>query len=634
MHVPVPRSTTVALLAMALIVCAGGAAVASQPAKTVLLISWGPEEFPSNTIISAAVAQVLTTDPTTPVDYYAEYLESDRFPPGQAEPALRDYIRQKFRGRHIDLVIAYTDPAREFVMTHRHELFPDAPVVFGGLEVPPGTSRTADGGFTGILVGVAYRQTLEMALRLHPGTRRLFVIARGRPENLASLRAALDDTTKSLDVTYLSPPTLDELLRAVRAIPRGSLILYVYYAFDSQSRPMYSDAVERVVANAAPVPMYGTSDLFVGTGVVGGVVRSTADTGSQLAHTALAILNGTPASAIPIEHAPLVPILDWRQLTRWSIDESRLPPDADIRFRVPSVWEAYRRYVVWLTVALAAQLLLIAALLAQSGRRRAAEAVVRQREAALRKSFERIRQLAGKLITAQETTRANIARDLHDDVCQDLVGISMAVSSLTQNAAITDPGARAALTKVHEWTVGTAEGVRRLSHDLHPATLRLLGLAAALKSYCLEVEKRYGVQVTCEPAYEPARLDADLALCLFRIAQEALRNAAVHGEAQHLRVALDLVDDHLQLTIADDGVGFDVDAVLRDAGGLGLISMQERARLVGGDVHFTAAPGHGATVQVRVAMAPRVTITTPGQPPARLRMRRPHPARRRLAELA
>ena len=193
---------------------------------------------------------------------------------------------------------------------------------------------------------------------------------------------------------------------------------------------MTDEQIARLVASSARVPVYGTNERYVGTGVVGGVVRGTSETGVRVGELAREILHGARADDIPIENARLVPTFDWRQLRRWGLDVSRLPPGSDIRFRTPTAWESYKAYIIGTIIVVSAQLLLIAGLFAQRARRRRAEETIRAREATLRTSYERSRLLAGKLINAEEATRAGIARDLHDGVCQDLVGVSMAVASL------------------------------------------------------------------------------------------------------------------------------------------------------------------------------------------------------------
>ena len=149
--------------------------------------------------------------------------------------------------------------------------------------------------------------------------------------------------------------------------------------------------------------MYASSEISIGMGVVGGMIRAIDVVGTRVGEIARQILKGTPPEDIPIDTVPTTPIFDWRQVKRWGIDPSKLPPGSRILFRTPSVWETYRWYIVGTIVVVTAQLLLIAGLLRQRDRRRHAEETILAREASLRTSFERSRQLAGRLINAQET---------------------------------------------------------------------------------------------------------------------------------------------------------------------------------------------------------------------------------------
>src|SRR4030095_8200081 len=222
-------------------------------------------------------------------------------------------------------------------------------------------------------------------------------------------------------------PSVPRLLAAVRAVPQRSLIVYIWYTEDEPGNVNYSDEFARLIAQAPTVPVYGTSDFYIGSGIVGGMVRETQETASRSGELALRILSGTRAQDIPIEDARVVPMFDWRQILRWRIDPSRLPPGSDIRFKTPTVWESYRWYIVGTLVVVAAQLVLIVGLLTERASRRRAEA-------SLRTSYQRIRQMAGRLINAEEGARADIARDLHDDVCQQLVFVSMGVSTLKSSS--------------------------------------------------------------------------------------------------------------------------------------------------------------------------------------------------------
>jgi signal transduction histidine kinase len=246
--------------------------------------------------------------------------------------------------------------------------------------------------------------------------------------------------------------------------------------------------------------------------------------------------------------------------------------------------------------------LLIGALLGQRSRRRQVERAARVSEDALRSSNAQIRDLAGQLIFAQEVERTRIARDLHDDACQEVAAISVDVSTLRQrDATLQDSEVQQTLLSVQRRMARVAEGLRLLSHDLHPNLLKHAGLAAALEAHCTEVERQYHIRVRfqAEGQVEPA--NPVVMLSLFRIAQEALRNAAKHGHAQQIELALSEQDNSLKLSVTDDGGGFDPGGV-RHNGGLGLVSIEERARLVKGEVSIHSRPQQGTTISVRVPL--------------------------------
>jgi len=562
--------------------------------RTVLTIHLGAENFPSSPILDAAIRESLASRPDVPIDYFAEHLESDLLPEEQASQALKDYIQRKFQGRRIDLVIAVTDTSLRFVLDHREELFPGAPIVFSGLVVPQ-ISRSAGGGITGITLGIAYAETLRLALELHPSTQRVFVVAKGTDdETIESVRAELSGFSRQVSLTYLNEKTVPLLLSAVKAVPAGSVILYIWHTQQDPGIVRYPDEVARLVAQVAPVPVYGTSDFYIGTGVVGGVVRRTHETGSRIGEMALSILTGTRPEDIPIKAAQVVPVVDWRQVQRWGIAQSRLPATSQILFREPSAWERYEVYIVGAVTALLAQAALIAGLLIHRAKRQHAEQQMRHSQAALRKSYERVRNLGSRLLNAQEGERSRIARELYDDISQQLAVLTWDLKLLGRTVQGHGEAVAADAVKRAEEVVTS---VRDLSHRLHPARLRLVGLVEALDGLQSELS-RPDVTITFAHENVPPMLAPDLNLCLFRIVQEALQNALKYSKAHKVSVDLRGTSDAIALTIVDDGVGFDVDAVWGK--GLGLISMLERVEAIGGTLEIRSSPGAGTRLEVRV----------------------------------
>ncbi len=234
--------------------------------------------------------------------------------------------------------------------------------------------------------------------------------------------------------------------------------------------------------------------------------------------------------------------------------------------------------------------------------RKDAEERILESRAALEVSHRKIQQLAGRLIEARDAERARVARDLHDDVSQQLAGLSIAFSGLKQRLGELHVGddLQDDLRALQQRTSTLAQNVRHLSHDLHPTVLRHAGLVAALTTYCAELQRSHGIPLTCSAEGDFASISPAAALCLYRIAQEALRNVIAHAGAVGADVRLIRNGDQAELTIADDGKGFDVASSLERGRGLGLVSITERARIAGGTVKILTELKKGTRVCVQV----------------------------------
>ena len=224
----------------------------------------------------------------------------------------------------------------------------------------------------------------------------------------------------------------------------------------------------------------------------------------------------------------------------------------------------------------------------------------RRTEHALRQSYEQNQDLGGRLINAQEDERARIARDLHDDLSQQLAGVAIIVSGLKRKVG--KPGVESEVEQtfatLQERTAAAATAVRNLSHELHPGVLKHAGLTATLRGHCADIERHHQVTVTFNPGDGLDSLDSDVALCLFRVVQEALTNALRHARARTICVSLMTTAESVELNVVDDGVGFV--ASERTRSGLGLRSIHERVRFMQGNVSVDSRPGEGTKVLVRI----------------------------------
>jgi two-component system sensor histidine kinase UhpB len=231
----------------------------------------------------------------------------------------------------------------------------------------------------------------------------------------------------------------------------------------------------------------------------------------------------------------------------------------------------------------------------------AVSSIVEQRQAgqrALDRARRDMRELAGRLIATQEQERARLARDLHDDVNQRLAAASIDLSALRRrvpDTLATDVGA------VQAQVIAVSDDLRGLSHRLHPGWLSHAGLREALQALC-EASGRAGSSPRIDLSVPPevATLPGEIALCFYRIVQEALRNTLDHAGASRVAIAVMVATDHAVLRIADDGQGFDPDAPRVHASGIGLISMSERARLLGGRLDLRSTPGQGVELCIHL----------------------------------
>ncbi|HEV7669714.1 MAG TPA: tetratricopeptide repeat protein [Thermoanaerobaculia bacterium] len=231
------------------------------------------------------------------------------------------------------------------------------------------------------------------------------------------------------------------------------------------------------------------------------------------------------------------------------------------------------------------------------GRERAEENLEGSR-LALAASRSELRRVAARRVAAEEEARRRVARELHDDLGQRVTAAALELKAVRRQIPDAD-ARRTDLDAVGGHLAELAEDLRRLSHELHPSTLERRGLAEALSDHCAEVEKRTGLAVRLSLSNAEVPIDANVALGLYRIAQEALANVARHARARTVHVTLTVNEGAMQLAVADDGVGFDPKET---SGGLGLASIEERADLLGGQFRIASAPGAGAEIEVTVPL--------------------------------
>jgi signal transduction histidine kinase len=214
----------------------------------------------------------------------------------------------------------------------------------------------------------------------------------------------------------------------------------------------------------------------------------------------------------------------------------------------------------------------------------------------LRESEDKLRRLAAHLISVREEERAHIAREIHDELGQVLTGIKMEVGWLQKR--IKEPLLLEKCDSMAKLIDSTVQTVRKIATGLRPEMLDDMGLVAAVGWQAKEFQKRTGIR--CRAKLPPeAKYDLEISTCVFRIFQEILTNVARHARATRVDVELSVTEERFNLEVVDNGVGI-ADRDLNGRKSLGLLGMQERAMLFGGEVGITGIPGQGTRVSVSI----------------------------------
>ena len=567
---------------------------ATEPQKAVLALYGSRPDLPSNVIVDEILRSTLERELGPGLDFYAEFLDTSRWPEGEAQVAVHDFLRRKYAQRKLSAIIAVARPAINFMRIYGDELFPGVPIVAYG-DSDALRDWDSERPITGTLANIDLSRTVEeLILRLQPGTREILVISGASDSDRwrqSEVRRQLNRLEKRVKLTYKDAGSIQDFVRTVALVPDGTVILFLSMYQDSAGNKLLSHEALTRIAKAARVPVYNQTATQVGLGIVGGVVFDPESLGRETAQLTLRVLRGERLQDLPVQESKsIVPMVDWRQLRRWGLDEKRLPPGTVVRFREASVWQSYKWYILTFLAAIILESLLLVMLFVESRKRRASEKV--------------LKELSGRLIHADEDERQRLARELHDDFGQRLALLSVGLDMLRREPFVEGGLLHHRLQELGKDVKELANDVHSLSHRLHSSKLRVLGLKAALKEVCRQVSLQHNVDIQLQAGELSAGLSDDLSLCFYRVAQEALNNAVKHSHSTRIEVELSCSGEHLWMRIKDFGVGFDPTA---RAHGIGLAAMRERLRMVGGFLRFKSSPGTGTELIAEARVIPSAT---------------------------
>jgi PAS domain S-box-containing protein len=352
--------------------------------KRVLILNSAQSALPTVVISEESIRQELQGELRGEVDIFSESLDAERFPEPERDDRMASFLRDKYAKHPIDLLIVTAAPALNLMLQRRAWLFPDTPVVFSRIRQESELLTKLPPSVTGITSRLNPVPTAELAFRLQPDAQQLVVVTGTSGidrEWEQAARRSLHSYENKVQVNYLAGLPMAELLRQVRELPSNTIVLYLSVARDGTGQDFFPRDVAKQVAEAANAPVYGVYDPFIGTGIVGGYIERLQEMGREVGRLGLRVLAGEkPETLASRPSQSAANYVDWRQLQRWGLDESRLPSGSVVLFKTPALWEAYKWQIAIVIALIIGQAILISALLWQAQRRRRAELAVRDSE--------------------------------------------------------------------------------------------------------------------------------------------------------------------------------------------------------------------------------------------------------------
>jgi len=354
---------------------------ADQPAVIKKVLILFPSEgwsAPSHRAVYNGMKAVFDKSPRQDVIMMGDILDVSFATEETEQQRLADFFRSKYEREKIDVVIPVTRTPLEFILRYQNIMFPGIPIVFC-LHSARELHRLDRGSdVTGVAVNVNIAGTIDLARSLQPGLRRLAVVAGTGPLDLSVTSLAREifkkDFQGQLEWIDLTGLHMHELLERVSRLPESTAILYLNLQQDGSGRPYVPAEAMQLVSKSANAPLYNLLDTALGYGSVGGRLTTIEAYGRETAVIVLKVLSGEKAASIePVVMSDNPPMFDWRELKRWGMNESSLPPGSIVRFRETSLWEVYRWWVISIFSFICLQTLFIALLMNHIDKRKRAE---------------------------------------------------------------------------------------------------------------------------------------------------------------------------------------------------------------------------------------------------------------------
>src|SRR3954452_18267292 len=388
--------------------------LAAEPAqRSVLVLEQSSAGLPFNTALASAIRSTINAGSKSPISFYSEHLDANRFFGPEYENEFVQFLKAKYRERHIDVVIVVGGSALDFIARRREQLWPSVPVVFAAIDEAAMSRRTLPNNVTGATMQLTLQDMVKVARIVMPNLNAVAMV--GDPlERQTSFRHFADEipaVAAQLKIVNLMDLPLAELAKRLAVLPDNTAVIYTGIYFTSDGVSYIPAELTSQIAEWANRPVVITASSYLNKGSIGGYIVQSNPIGQQVGRMALRILAGESASNIPVAKVPSQLIFEWPALQRWKISESRLPADSEIWFREPTVWERYWWQIALTLAVIIVQAGLIAALLREHRQRQLAEV---RRQFAEMQSRERLTELARvvRFSTAGELS-ASIAHEIN-----------------------------------------------------------------------------------------------------------------------------------------------------------------------------------------------------------------------------
>jgi len=599
----------------------------AAPAKSVLVLYSNNRLVPGNVAVDHGLGAALQNTGERSVRTYSEFLDSPEFSGEAYENLVVSYLHGKYAGSPPDAIVAVSDDALGFIVRHRAQLFPGAPVVYTG--VPAKVLQTLQplpADIVGVPNDFDYSSTISQALRWHPNARRLVIVTGASWQDKATearLRRELPAVMGGVATEFWSGLPVTVLQNRLRSLDPGSVVFTAGFFQDGDGNQFNPHDSAILIASAAAAPVYGPFETFIGTGVVGGRMPSFEQMGRQAGQAVNAIFAGAAPATLRLPTSTPAPLqLDWRQAQRWRIDEKMIPAGTVVHFKEPSVWEAHRTEVLIALSVILLQAAFIMALFIERRRRSAAELTTQNLNAQLAH--------ASRLAVAGELTAA-IAHEINQPLGAIQTSADAADLLLQSNGDRREDLLRI-VTRIRRDTVRASDVIRRLRTLLarHEPERRAFDLAAAMSDVAMilrpEAERRK-VTLDVRPMFAPPSVAGDrtqIQQVLINLVLNAMD--AVTGLPENRRlieVLIERRDANARISVQDRGCGipgetlpklFDSFFSTKQQGmGLGLSIARSIVDAHGGRIWAENREGHGAAFHVELpeAVAEAVALPSP-----------------------